>query len=117
MKEFFKFIKSDKIIYFGFITSGILLFIAIVGVLALFQILPPFLPIYNKLPWGYARIGAKIELFIPIGIATSIFIFNSFLSKYAYKKVLLLGRILAAITLLVSISLFIYILQIIILIH
>src|SRR6266481_5009299 len=96
MKNYIKFLRSDNIVYLGFLLSGGLLAITVIIVAVFFNILPPFLPIYNKLPWGYMRVGAKTELFIPIVITVIIVIANSILAKFMSTKIILLSRMLAA---------------------
>lgn len=117
MKNYFKFLKSDTIMYWSYLLS--LLLLGFIGIIVgiFFRFLPPFLPLYNKLPWGYSRVGEKIEILIPIALTVIIVVGNSFFGKFIYGKAILLSRILAAISLLTTIILTIYIIQIILLVH
>lgn len=96
---------------YGFNISGVLLLISIFIPILLFRFLPPFLPLYNKLPWGYARLGTKIELFIPLSIAVFYYFCNIFLAEYLYKKIPLLARLLCATTIVIMLLINIFIIQ------
>lgn len=93
---------SDKTFFWSFLLS--LVFILFNTAYAAFSYtkLPPLVPLYNQLPWGESRLGMKIEIFIPIGIASFIFITNLFLSSYLYKKMPLISRILCLTSLLIT---------------
>ncbi len=116
MKRFFKFFPHDNIILWGFTISLIVFIVCLIIVAVFYRFLPPFLPIYNKMPWGYARVGTKIEIFLPIAIGFSFYLINLFLSKFFYNKFILLGRFFSATTIAVSVITFIFILEIIILV-
>lgn len=117
MKRFFKFLPSDNIIIWGFFISIILLTLSLIIIGVFYRFLPPFLPIYNKLPWGYARVGTRVELLIPIGIGFVFYIANLFLSSFFYKKVVLLGRFFSAVTIAVSLTTLIFVTQILLLVR
>lgn len=117
MKKFFKHITTDSFLAWGFIVSILCLLLALGVFLFFYHLLPPFLPLYNKLPWGYARIGTKLEMFIPIGLMCGIFILNLFLSNFLYKKVALLARIVCATTTITSLALCVYVIQVVLLIQ
>ncbi|MCL5970434.1 MAG: hypothetical protein M1450_02965 [Patescibacteria group bacterium] len=86
-------IASDKIFFWSFLLS--LLFVLFSAAYTLFSYskLPPVVPLYNQLPWGESRLGEKIQIFIPISVAFSIFLINLFLSSAFYKKMPLISRI------------------------
>src|SRR5690242_5005747 len=109
MKNLFKNFPEDRIIAWGFNLSIFFILGSILITLVFYRFLPPFLPVYNKMPWGYARVGSKIEFFIPIAIALALYIVNFILSSYLYKKVILLARFLAAATVLLSASILIFV--------
>lgn len=115
MKKFFKNLRQDKITNWGFITSGLFLVISFLLISIYYTSLPPFLPLYNKMPWGYARIGNKIEIFLYLGIATIFFISNLIFSSLVYKKIVLLARFLCLTTLLLWFFVLIYTIQILVL--
>ncbi|MGH7245577.1 MAG: hypothetical protein ACREGI_01435 [Candidatus Levyibacteriota bacterium] len=68
-----------------------------------FATLPPILPVFNKMPWGYARLGQKVTLFIPVGLCLVIFIGNTTLATKLREKIPLLTRFLFITSLTVSI--------------
>ena len=116
MKEFFNNIFSDKIMGASFL--GSLFFIALSFLVILFSYhkLPPFIPIFNQLPWGTQRIGTTITIFIPVSISLLISITNLIFSISLYKKTPLMSRILSVTSLILSILVFLFIIKIIFLI-
>lgn len=113
MKKFFNPVLTDKILFWGFSLSIFFLCFASLFVAIFFSQLPPFLPLYNELPWGYDRLGGKLEIFFPIGIALLFTISNVFFSTLLYKRNPLIARLLGGTTILICLTLCIYILQII----
>jgi hypothetical protein len=102
MNALFKHISSDRILFWcfsisiGCVALGTLLLGLTIGKL------PTILPLYNQLPWGDARLGGKMELFIPLALATLIAFGNAYLSKQFYSNLPLVARILAATTMITS---------------
>lgn len=117
MKKFFKYIKQDKLLFWSFIFSGTCIFISTACIAIFYHNLPPFLPIFNSLPWGYARVGSKILFFIPILITLTYIVINLTLSSLIYTKIVLLSRFIGATTLAASMSVLIFTIQILLLIH
>ena len=113
MKKFFKFIREDKIIYWGFLLSCLFLFGSFALIAVFYTQLPPFLPLYNKMPWGYDRIGKKIELFIYLALALVFFIINFTATFHTYKKAALLARLICMTTVMVCFFVFVFMIQII----
>ena len=111
MKDLFKYYKTDKIIKLSFLISGSLLFCEIIYILFLYSFLPPYIPIFNQLPWGEERLGAKIEIFFALIITMIFFIFNFFLLNQLYEKMPLIARMIAITTLLICIISSIFTLQ------
>ncbi len=100
MKEFFKPIRTDRIIYRSAVISVFLIIITLVYILIRFFSLPPFIPVFNQLPWGNDRIGPSFTIFIPILSTILILAVNLALSSFAYTKTPLMSRILSVTTLL-----------------
>lgn len=117
MKKLFKFLPQDKIVLWGFYIGVVIFILSIIITGISYEFLPPYLPIYNKMPWGYARVGTKIELFLPVVIGLFFYVANLFLSTYFYKKFALLGRFFSAATVAVSLTTIIFIVQIILLVR
>lgn len=111
MKEFFKDIKSDKAIMPIFFINGLLIIISIIFILFSYGNLPPFVPIFNQLPWGDQRLGPTIAIFIPVLVALLMTVVNIFIASFIYKKNPLISRMLAAVSLLVSILAFLFMLK------
>ena len=111
MKELFKYFKADKIVKWSTLIALTLVFLEIVYILFSYFSLPPFLPIFNQLPWGEERLGARLEIFFPVVITISFFIFNFFLLNQLYEKMPLASRMLSITTLLITILSFIFTLQ------
>lgn len=99
--------------FWSFFASVLLLVTSIMYVLLQFYALPPFLPLYNKMPWGYGRLGGKAEIFIPIVLVTAFFIGNILSSSYIYPKIPLLARLIGFITFFLSLFSCIFVIKII----
>jgi hypothetical protein len=83
MKEFIKDIKGDKIVWYGSIATISLIIISLIYVSIIYHLLPPFIPIFNQLPWGVERLGVKVGIFLPFFYMILIFGTNIFLHDYA----------------------------------
>lgn len=117
MKDFINNIRKDRIIFYETTASFLILIITIIIILLKFLSLPPYIPIFNQLPWGNDRLTNTSGIFIPSLLFIFIYIFNIFFALLAYKKSNpLLGRIIASITLLLSIMNLIFTLRIIFLV-
>lgn len=82
---------------------GIGLIILMLGLIALlFGKLPQSIPLYFTLPWGEARLAAKLVLFTVPGITSLFLIFNLALGRIASKLSPLLPRVLAVATAVVA---------------
>lgn len=108
MKEFFKDIAADKTITLAYSINVFFIIIAIAYILFSYGKLPPFIPIFNQLPWGEQRLGNTFTIFIPILAALLILAINIFMSTSVYKKIPLISRMLAAISLLTGILTFLF---------
>ena len=112
MRGFLTNIRVDKIILNEFVISFIVVLITIAIVLVNYKNLPPLIPIFNQLPWGNQRLVPTPGIFIPIALYFAVFIFNVFFSYTLYKKKNpLLGRIIAAVTLLIAVMNLIFIIR------
>ena len=111
MKEIFKYFKTDKIVKWSTIIALILIFFETVYITFYYFSLPPFIPIFNQLPWGEERLGTKIEIFFPVVISIVFSIFNFFLLNQLYEKMPLASRMLSITTILITILSFIFSMQ------
>ena len=111
MKEFFSDIRIDKITQRSFFSSIFIIFLSVIYILFYYSNLPPFIPLYNQLPWGEQRLAATSGILIPSLLAFVIFIFNLIFSSIVYKKVPLISRVLSITTLLIAILTFLFIIR------
>lgn len=116
MKEFFREIRGDKVIAFALFTNLLFLVAATAFILLSYSKLPPFVPVFNQLPWGEQRLGDQITMFIPILAALLILITNLFIGAVIYKKIPLISRMLAAISLLTGLLTLLFVVKTILLI-
>ena len=103
MKEFFKDVKSDKLTYRVFIATLFFILLPLPYILFFYRNLPPYLPVFNQLPWGEPRIAHPWAIFIPCVISLCILITNIILSSILYKKTPLVSRMLAVISFIIAI--------------
>lgn len=94
MRGFFKTLQKDSVLLWSFWISNIAILIGITSIALSYANLPPVLPLYNHLPWGYARLGKTYELFfLPLVSIVVVFV-NSFLGASLLSKIPLLARFL-----------------------
>ncbi len=111
MNEVTNIVKADKIIRWG-MTFSFILILSQAGLLAVFYLkLPPVIPLFNQLPWGEDRLGAKYEFLLPLFITATFFIFNYILLKKLYKATPLVSRIIGITTFLASLLSFIFVIR------
>jgi hypothetical protein len=111
MKEFFSDIRNDNITQKSFFGSIFIIFLSVVYILFYYSNLPPFIPLYNQLPWGEQRLAATSGILIPSLLGFVIFIFNLILSSIIYKKIPLISRMLSVTTLLIALLTFLFIIR------
>lgn len=116
MKEFFTNIRKDKITNIGFSATAALIIIVFIFTLFFYRHLPPFVPVFNQLPWGEERLGTTITIFIPLLTALLIFILNLIISTLVYKRIPLVSRMLAGTSLLITVLTFLFVVKTVILI-
>lgn len=109
MKNFFSNIQSDRLTFNGFIISVIFTLVTILYILLNYKSLPPFIPIFNQLPWGDQRLVSTPGIFIPVIIFACLFVFNIIFTSVVYSKNPLIARIVASVTLLLAIINFLFI--------
>lgn len=102
MKDFIKNIKADKLTYRGFIFSLLLTVLTTGYILLYYSKIPPFVPIFNQLPWGPQILVPTPGIFIPVIVFVFLFVFNIIFTSIVYSKSPLIGRIVAGVTLLIA---------------
>ncbi|MBI4080758.1 MAG: hypothetical protein HY430_03245 [Candidatus Levybacteria bacterium] len=95
MNGLIKHLLSDKIIAYSASLALLCNVVSLLFLLFLYRQLPPFLPLYNQLPWGEPRLGQRIEIFIPIGLSISLWIINMVLAHFLYENMPLISRMLS----------------------
>jgi hypothetical protein len=113
MKNFIKNISSDKLALRGFFISLLLLLITVFYIVFSYPKLPPFIPIFNQLPWGNERLTSTLGVFISTIIFSFVFLFNIIFTSIVYNKNPLVARIVAAVTLILALMNFLFIVKII----
>src|SRR5579871_3682324 len=98
MKETFKHIFQDKIILWSVCLSLLLLVALILYIIIYYPQLPPILPLYNRMPWGYSRLGSKPEFFVPLGISLAFIFINFFAISKMYNKNVFVSRIIGVVS-------------------
>ncbi len=112
MKKIINTLLLDKIIRLDLIVSTILLFGTLLFVIISYRKLPPYLPLFNQMPWGDERLGQRIEVFIPLLLAAAICMGNTILSYYLYQKMPLVSRMLSIASFIISLFTAIFLLRI-----
>jgi len=108
MKEFFKNIRNDKVFLGSFFLTLFLFIISLIYIILLYNKLPPYIPLFNQLPWGYERLGTTIMIFLPVITVLVIAIGNIILSSIIYNKTQIVSRILAATSFLIAFLSFLF---------
>lgn len=116
MKDFLRNIQSDRTMTHCYLINGFSIITILIFILFFYGRLPPFLPVFNQLPWGEQRLGPTITIFVPVVAALLILIINIFTSAVAYNKVPLVSRMLAAISLLAGVLVCLFIVKTVMLI-
>jgi hypothetical protein len=99
----FREVRNDKVLFRGFAINFFIIFLTFAYILVSFRNLPPFLPIFNQMPWGEARIAETIWIFLIPALSLLIFAFNFLYSGITYQKIPLIPRILVVTSFIVSI--------------
>lgn len=115
MRGFITNIKADKITWRGFILSIFFILLTLAFILLNYNKLPPFIPIFNQLPWGTQRLSQTSGIFIPIVVFSFVFIINLIISSLVYSKNPLIARMVASTTLMVAVINFLFTIRIILL--
>ena len=105
----FKEIRSDKIISWGNIVTFIFILSSLLFIVLKFGILPPYVPIFNQLPWGEDRLGSTLMIFLPVAGVIIISLTNIFISSAIYTKSQIISRMLTIASILSSFLSFLFI--------
>lgn len=111
MNALFKNIKQDKLLERGFLLNFILILLSIIYILLYLKSLPPFIPIFDQMPWGDQRIAQTIWLFLIPLLSFSVFAVNLTFSSFIYKRNVLVARLFSVTSFLFSILSFLFIVR------
>jgi len=112
MNETYKTLFKDKIIFWTLLLELLLFIGVVIYSISIYKQLPPILPVYNRLSWGYGRLGEKNALFIPFILAILFCTINFFTTAVIYKRVVLLSRLISLISFTLTLCMSIYIFKI-----
>lgn len=111
MNEFFKNLNQDKLLKRGYILNSFVILLNFFYILLYFGNLPPFIPLYNQLPWGEQRITETIWIFMMPVLALLIFSINLIASSTFYKKNPLIARLFSVTSFMISVLIFLFIVR------
>jgi hypothetical protein len=111
MNDIFKKLLSDRIVKQSSIISAVLLFTTLLYVIIVYRFLPPFIPIFNQLPWGMERLGERVTIFLPVVIAMCLYGINIIFSQIMYTKMPLVVRMISITTFFISFIICVFIIR------
>lgn len=111
MNAFFKDLREDKFLYRMSILNSLVISISLLYVILYFRLLPPFIPIFNQMPWGEQRIAQTVWIFMMPLLAFLILAVNLIMSAAFYKKNPLISRLFSATSFLVSVLSFLFVIR------
>jgi len=111
MKSFFRSIFEDKQFRRIILLTIIVIALSLLFILLKFFSLPPFIPIFNQLPWGNQRLITRAGIFIPLILSVLVFILNLISSAFIYKKNPLIARIFAVTSFLIALMTLLFIIR------
>ena len=95
MKERVKKLFKDKLVLISFLFVLTIGVIYVIFLLLTYRQLPPLVPLFNQIPWGAERLGVKIQLFFPFGIASAAIFTNTVLLLFVSQDMPLVTRLVS----------------------
>lgn len=95
MNALYKKLSADKIIIVSLAATSICLITSSICIAFFYRSLPPFVPVFNQMPWGYSRLTSTSMFFLPLFLSFLISIINTVIIYYFYDTMPLASRILA----------------------
>lgn len=111
MNALYKKLSADKIIVVSLATTSICLIVSSGYVAFFYRSLPPFVPVFNQMPWGYSRLTSTSMLFLPLFVSFFISIVNTVIIYFFYDNIPLASRILSMTGALIAFFIAIFIFQ------
>lgn len=94
MKDKFNLLINDKLAKIAIFVSMFFLVPTIILIMFFYEKLPPYIPLFNSMPWGEQRLfSSSINIFFPL-VLIGVFLINTFFSAFIYKKYVLASRLL-----------------------
>lgn len=113
IRETAEILVPDKLGRTSYLIALLLIIVMSGTITLLLTRIPPTIPLYFTLPWGESRLAPKIMLYILPAIAVAFFAINLSLGRISLKLSILLPRVLAVATAVLSAMLLISLLGII----
>lgn len=107
----FREVRNDKVLFRGFSINLFIIILTFAYILLSFRNLPPYLPIFNQMPWGEARIAETVWIFVIPALSLLVFLFNFLYSGLIYNKIPLVPRILAVTSFIVSVLALLFVIR------
>ncbi|MEK7559285.1 MAG: hypothetical protein AAB521_03195 [Patescibacteria group bacterium] len=104
-------IASDKIILRGSIITFLIILLSLLFIILQFRILPPYVPIFNQLPWGEERLGTTLMIFLPVIAVAFVSFVNIFVSAAIYTKSQIISRMLTVSSILSAFLSFLFVVR------
>ena len=111
MRNLINNITADRLAFRGFVISILLTLSTVLYIVINYTNLPPLIPVFNQLPWGNNRLTPTVGIFIPIILFIVIFVFNVLFTSIVYSKNPLIARLVAAVTLILAMMNFLFIIR------
>lgn len=113
MNVFIKRMTSDSIIFATLSGSIICTVLTVILWIFFYPSLPPYLPLFNQMPWGVTRLGTKNQLGIPLSVSFITTIINMVFVFFVYEKTALIARIVSMTSFLVSLFVLLFTIRLI----
>lgn len=111
MSVFSKEVKQDKIILRGLIITFLFILLSLLFIFIKLRVIPPYIPLYNQLPWGTQRLTSSLMIFLPVLLTTVISFINIIILVLIYPKSQMISRMLIFASVLISILSFLFIIR------
>lgn len=111
MNVLFKDLRQDKLLERGYLLTFSLITLSLFYTLLYIRELPPFIPIFNQMPWGEQRIAPTFWIFLIPLFSIVVSLGNLIFSSSVYKKNVLIARLFCVTSFLFSVLSFLFIVR------
>src|SRR3989344_7432741 len=95
MKGKFKLFFSDNLLFVSSTSSFFVFMLTFFLVVIFYPHIPPFIPMFNSMPWGEQRLASSLVLFAFPFLFASVIVINSLLAFFLYSRYTLASRMLS----------------------